>query len=92
MTQTSFTEITCLSISRANKLFDRGLGALTAEKFAAEGSNIAINYMSNKETADKLAADIASKHGVKTVVIQGVWLFIPGMILDTWQLETLTWP
>jgi hypothetical protein len=29
---------------------------------------------------------------VKTVVIQGVWLFIPGMILDTWQLETLTWP
>lgn len=28
--------------------------------------------MSNKEVADKLASDIASKYGVKTVVIQGV--------------------
>ncbi|KAJ5309197.1 hypothetical protein N7508_004576 [Penicillium antarcticum] len=49
----------------------RGLGALTAEKFAAEGSNVAINYMSNKEAADTLAADIASKHNVKAVVVQG---------------------
>ncbi|KAJ5852007.1 uncharacterized protein N7529_011392 [Penicillium soppii] len=49
----------------------RGLGALSAEKFASEGSNIAINYMSNKEVADKLASDIASKYNVKTVVIQG---------------------
>jgi hypothetical protein len=53
---------------------NRGLGALSAEKFASEGSNIAINYMSNKEVADKLALDIASKYKVKTVVIQGVWL------------------
>lgn len=57
-----------------NKLisFNRGLGALAAEKFASEGSNVAINYMSSKEVADKLASDIASKYGVKTVVIQGV--------------------
>ncbi|KAJ5585212.1 uncharacterized protein N7459_005012 [Penicillium hispanicum] len=49
----------------------RGLGALVAQKFAAEGSNIAINYMSNKETANKVASDIANKYNVKTVVIQG---------------------
>ncbi|CAG8196333.1 unnamed protein product [Penicillium salamii] len=49
----------------------RGLGALSVEKFASEGSNIAINYMSSKETADKLASDVASKYNVKTVVIQG---------------------
>ncbi|KAJ5748117.1 uncharacterized protein N7511_009813 [Penicillium nucicola] len=62
------------SLSGRNVLItggSRGLGALTAEKFAAEGSNVAINYMSNKETADKLAADIASKYSVKAVVVQG---------------------
>jgi len=50
----------------------RGLGAIVAAKFAAEGSNVAINYMSSKETAEKVAGDIASKYNVKTVVIQGV--------------------
>ncbi|KAJ5894335.1 hypothetical protein N7495_006026 [Penicillium taxi] len=49
----------------------RGLGALVAQKFAAEGSNIAINYHSNKDAADTLAADIASKYNVKTVVVKG---------------------
>ncbi|KAJ5992964.1 hypothetical protein N7451_008688 [Penicillium sp. IBT 35674x] len=49
----------------------RGLGAIVAAKFAAEGSNVAINYMSSKETAEKVAADIASRYNVKTVVIQG---------------------
>ena len=43
-----------------------------AQKFAAEGSNVAINYMSNKATADKVASEIASQYNVKTVVIQGV--------------------
>lgn len=43
------------------------------EKFASEGSNVAINYMSSKEAAEKLASDVASKYNVKTVVIQGVW-------------------
>jgi hypothetical protein len=62
-----------------NKLisFDRGLGAITVEKFASEGSNVAINYMSSKEDADKLASDIATKYGVKTVVVQGVRHSIP---------------
>ncbi|KAJ5085544.1 hypothetical protein N7532_010315 [Penicillium argentinense] len=49
----------------------RGLGALVAQKFAAEGSNIAINYMSNKAAADKVASELASKYNVKTIVIQG---------------------
>lgn len=53
---------------------DRGLGALVAHKFAAEGSNIAINYVSNKEAADRVAAEIASKYNVKTIVVQGVCL------------------
>ncbi|KAJ5550623.1 hypothetical protein N7535_001432 [Penicillium sp. DV-2018c] len=62
------------SLSGRNVLItggSRGLGALSAEKFAAEGSNIAINYVSSKEVAEKLAADLASKYGVKTVAIQG---------------------
>ncbi|KAJ5973883.1 hypothetical protein N7481_011093 [Penicillium waksmanii] len=49
----------------------RGLGALVAQKFAAEGSNIAINYMSNKGSADNTASEIASKYNVKTIVVQG---------------------
>lgn len=55
-------------------IFDRGLGALVAQKFAAQGSNIAINYMSNKAAADKVASEIASEYNVKTIVIQGVRL------------------
>lgn len=53
---------------------NRGLGALVAEKFAAEGSNVAINYNSNKAAADNVASEISSKYGVKTIVIQGVSL------------------
>ncbi|KAJ5947083.1 hypothetical protein N7466_000098 [Penicillium verhagenii] len=49
----------------------RGIGAIIAKKFAAEGSNVAINYMSSKETAEKVAGDLAGKYNVKTVVIQG---------------------
>lgn len=53
-------------------LLNRGLGALVAQKFAAEGSNIAINYMSNQESADQLASEIATQYKVKTIVVQGV--------------------
>ncbi|OOQ83970.1 putative NADP(+)-dependent dehydrogenase [Penicillium brasilianum] len=49
----------------------RGLGAVIARKFAAEGSNVAINYVSSKETADKVASDLAAEYNVKTIVIQG---------------------
>lgn len=51
---------------------NRGLGAVIAQKFAAEGSNVAINYASSKETADKVASELAAQYNVKTIVVQGV--------------------
>lgn len=53
-------------------LLNRGLGALVAQRFASEGSNIAINYASSKDAAEKLASEIQSQFGVKTITIQGV--------------------
>lgn len=43
-----------------------------AEKFAAEKSNVAINYMTSKENAERFAGELASKHNIKAVTIQGV--------------------
>ena len=51
--------------------FDRGLGALICERFAAEGCNIAVNYLSSEDKAKEVAAKV-EKHSVKSVVIQGV--------------------
>lgn len=56
----------------ANRGLNRGLGAVIARKFAAEGSNVAINYASSKETAEKVASDLAAQYNVKTIVVQGV--------------------
>ena len=50
----------------------RGLGALVAEKFAAEGSNVAINYVTNAERGNETAEKIEKEFKVKTMVIQGV--------------------
>ena len=55
-------------------MLESGLGAVIAQKFAAEGSNIAINYMSSKDVAENLAADLATKYNVKTITVQGVRL------------------
>ncbi|KAI9811484.1 MAG: hypothetical protein M1827_005467 [Pycnora praestabilis] len=49
----------------------RGLGALVCEKFAGEGCNIAINYVSNAERARETAEKIKKEFRVKVVVIQG---------------------
>ena len=49
----------------------RGLGALVAEKFAAEGCNIAINYVTNLERAQQTAAKVEKDCAVKTVLVQG---------------------
>ncbi|MCJ1404134.1 hypothetical protein MMC11_007359 [Xylographa trunciseda] len=49
----------------------RGLGALVAEKFAAEGSHVAINYVANEERAEQTARKIEREFGGKVVVIQG---------------------
>ncbi len=51
---------------------DRGLGAVVAEKFAAEGSNIVINYFSNVDRAKETAAKLEKDYGVKVIIVQGV--------------------
>ncbi|GAB1217016.1 hypothetical protein ATERTT37_006237 [Aspergillus terreus] len=50
----------------------RGLGALVAQKFAAEGCNVAINYMSSKDAAEKLASELQAQYKVKVITVQGV--------------------
>lgn len=45
---------------------------MVAEKFAAEGANVAINYYSSEVQAKELAAKIEVDHKVKAIVIQGV--------------------
>jgi len=50
----------------------RGLGAVICDKFAAEGCNVAINYVSSKEAADKLASEIKSKHSINAITLAGV--------------------
>ena len=49
----------------------RGIGAMICERFAAEGCNVAINYLSSEDRAKEVAAK-AEKHSVKAVIIQGV--------------------
>ncbi|KAF3067525.1 hypothetical protein CFAM422_008527 [Trichoderma lentiforme] len=48
----------------------RGLGALICKKFAEEGANVAINYVSNADAAQKVA-DSLKEYPVKIFVIQG---------------------
>lgn len=42
---------------------------MICEKFAAEGANIAINYMSSKDAAEELAKKVEA-HGVKAIVVK----------------------
>ena len=46
-----------------------------ARKYAAEGCNVAINYVSSKDAAEELAAEVSGQYGVKAIAIQGVWFF-----------------
>jgi len=48
----------------------RGLGALICERFAAEGCNVAVNYVASEDKAKEVAANV-EKCKVKAVVIQG---------------------
>jgi len=48
------------------------LGELICIKFAQEGANVAINYMSSEGRAKDLAAKVEKEHGVKAIIIQGV--------------------
>ncbi|KAL4996801.1 hypothetical protein BDV10DRAFT_195583 [Aspergillus recurvatus] len=49
----------------------RGLGAVVAQKFAAEGCNVALNYFSSKDAAEKVASEIRAQYNVKVILIQG---------------------
>ena len=40
----------------------RGLGALIAEKFAAEGCNVAINYNASRERAEQVAEKLEKEY------------------------------
>jgi len=47
----------------------RGIGAATAKHLAQQGYSICINYLSNKEAANKVVTDIKN-HGGKAIAIQ----------------------
>jgi NAD(P)-dependent dehydrogenase (short-subunit alcohol dehydrogenase family) len=49
----------------------RGLGAEAAKRFAGEGCNIVVNYVSSTEVAEELAKGLMAGYGVKAVAIQG---------------------
>jgi len=68
------------------------LGAVVAQKFAAEGCNIAINYVGNHDRAKQTAQKLEKEYGTKMVVIQGVCfssaetslLARPNILARTW--------
>lgn len=65
-----------MSISLKNKNVlvtggSRGLGAATVERFAAEGCNVVINYLSASDRAEALAGEVRKTWGVKAITLQG---------------------
>ncbi|KAK5065089.1 hypothetical protein LTR84_000925 [Exophiala bonariae] len=50
--------------------FNPGLGAVICEKFAAQGADIAVNYVSNKERAEEVAEQCRKEFGVRVVTLQ----------------------
>jgi NAD(P)-dependent dehydrogenase (short-subunit alcohol dehydrogenase family) len=53
-------------------VINSGLGAVIAEKFASEGANVVINYVSSEDRAKETEAKINSQYAVKTAIVQGV--------------------
>lgn len=47
---------------------------MIVEKFAAEGCNVAINYVSNAGRAEETAKKAEKAYSAKTLLIQGVGL------------------
>jgi hypothetical protein len=43
-----------------------------SQKYAAEGCNVAINYLSSKDVAEELASSLQAQYGVKAITVQGV--------------------
>ena len=50
----------------------RGLGAIIADKFAAEGCRLAINYNASQDRAEQVAEKIEREYKTKAILIQGV--------------------
>jgi len=48
----------------------RGIGQAIAQELAATGANVVINYATSAEGAQKLAKELQTEHGVKTLVVQ----------------------
>ncbi|KAI4224726.1 MAG: hypothetical protein L6R36_004456 [Xanthoria steineri] len=48
------------------------LGALLAEKFAAEGCNLAINYNASEDRAQQVAQKIRNTYNCKAILVKGV--------------------
>ena len=59
-------------LDELTRLRSRGLGASIAEKFAAQGCNVAINFNASKDRAEKLADKLAKEGAVKIVILQAV--------------------
>jgi NAD(P)-dependent dehydrogenase (short-subunit alcohol dehydrogenase family) len=49
----------------------KGLGAEIARKFAAEGSNLAINYNSDTSTAEALASELSTTYNITAIALRG---------------------
>lgn len=66
----------------------RGLGKAIAEKFAAEGAHLVINYASNRDVADNVADDLSKRFGITCVSFQAVCVMdspsdVPSSIMPT---------
>src|SRR5207248_10706835 len=48
----------------------RGIGQAIARELAATGANVVINYATSAEGAQKLAQELQTAHGVKTLVVK----------------------
>jgi len=53
---------------------------MICERFAKEGCNVAVNYLSSENKAKEVAANI-EKYNVKATIIQGVCLHFVGILL-----------
>ncbi|MDT8862907.1 3-oxoacyl-ACP reductase [Alkalihalobacillus sp. MEB130] len=49
----------------------RGIGAAIATSFAKQGAMVVINYLKNKEQADRLAEDLMDTYDIDAMTIQG---------------------
>jgi len=61
-----------LSLNGKNVLVtggSRGLGACIVQRFAAEGANVVINYVSAADRAEALAKEVREQYGVRVLVI-----------------------